>query len=139
MSIINSLILIAIGLIFGVIIGRLLTRSRHPETSQLQTELQQSREELALYRQQVSEHFQNSAQLLESLALQYQKVYDHMAQQSELLMDNSIEKPELFKQHLQVVPPEVPQIEEDHDAGSTPPKDYSCSSSGLLNNQTSSS
>lgn len=133
MSVINSLILIVIGLIFGIVIGRLLHRSQITDTSKLKAELKESRRELEQYRQQVSEHFENSAVLLNSFAEQYQKLYQHMAEQSEQLLDpQAISKP-LFDNpaNAKLSAPEANKTGEPSD----PPKDYSGQSTGLLEDE----
>ncbi|MFM2479280.1 YhcB family protein [Celerinatantimonas sp. MCCC 1A17872] len=138
MDIMTSLILVAAGVIIGILISQIFTHSYRHESS-LKKELEQSRAELKAYRQQVNNHFQDSAQLLDELAQQYQKIYQHMAEQSTQLLDDpllhypmfdpdkkTLHTPAQSKLDAEVEPPE--------ELSDTPPKDYTNERSGILKN-----
>lgn len=77
----------AIALIAGIIIGRMLSNSgaNAAHKRELEEELQQARKELADYKQDVSEHFSQTAELVNNLTNSYRDVHTHLASGSEKL------------------------------------------------------
>ncbi len=77
--------------IIGVIVGMIATRlgtkggKKHKE---LQKELEKSQYELEQYRQELVDHFAQSANLMENISKDYEKLYSHMAKTSTELMPN---------------------------------------------------
>ncbi|MFM2486723.1 YhcB family protein [Celerinatantimonas yamalensis] len=130
MNVLNSLILVAVGLILGVILTRLLTKNQK-SSAELQRKLEQTQAELDAYQKQVNEHFNSSAQLLEELALQYQKIYRHMAEQSATLMVASVDQP-LFDPDKLPMSPKTQDESESSELEDQPPKDYTNERSGIL-------
>lgn len=138
MDILTSLILVAAGVIIGVLISQILTRNHRHESS-LKKELEQNRAEFKAYRKQVNEHFQSSAQMLDELAQQYQKIYQHMAEQSTQLLDDQRQNSPMFDPDKKILYSPTPsQLDAEVDAPeeqpSTPPKDYTNERSGILKN-----
>ena len=74
-----------IGVIVGIIATRLGTKGgkKHKE---LQKELEKSQYELEQYRQELVDHFAQSANLMENISKDYEKLYSHMAKTSTELM-----------------------------------------------------
>lgn len=69
---------LTVGLLLGVVAGRFLPRAERQE-------LQQAREELGTYREQVTRHFARTAELVEVLAANSREIYQHLARGSEEL------------------------------------------------------
>lgn len=124
----NNLIFLLIGAVLGFFISRLFSKPSTGAQS-IQKNLEQSQAEFEAYRQQVSDHFTSSAELLEDLAKNYQDVYEHMARQSKTLLSEETEQPSLFANF------EEPK-EASTEPHGIPPKDYSSEPSGLLNEST---
>lgn len=131
MNSIHSIILIGIGILLGFIAARLINRSQKEGQDDLKEQLEQSRNELKAYRDQVNEHFNTSAQLLENLAEQYQQIHQHMAEQAHALMSSEDEKSPLFQESSLLASVSDPRNNEEPEP-SSPPKDYSNTPSGLL-------
>ncbi|CAG8998940.1 MAG: Inner membrane protein YhcB [Candidatus Celerinatantimonas neptuna] len=131
MNSIHNMILIGIGILLGFIVARLISRSQKNNPNDLKEQLEQSRKELNAYREQVNEHFNTSAQLLENLAQQYQQIHQHMAEQAQVLMSSENEKSLLFEESALLTSAADSQ-NCDEPKPSSPPKDYSNQPSGLL-------
>lgn len=85
-----------IGLVVGIIIGAVAMRfgnKKLREQRSLQYELEKSKAELADYREELTNHFAHSAELLDNMARDYRQLYQHMAKGSnDLLPDLPGEK-----------------------------------------------
>lgn len=70
------------GLVVGLVAGLLATRRSHSaaRVRELLAELESSRQELGQYRDEVSEHFTRTSDLLRRMTLQYRAVYEHLAE-----------------------------------------------------------
>ncbi|MDO4625931.1 MAG: DUF1043 family protein [Pasteurellaceae bacterium] len=119
--------------IIGVIIGALLaylfirfTKGSVKKQAKTEAELQQVKAELANQKQQLEQHFGQSAELLKTMAQDYQKLYHHLANASATLLPELESKP-LFPNKLIEQQPSEPAQSEDN-----PPRDYSEGSSGIL-------
>jgi len=79
MQLIDIVIALALGALFGIFVGRRtgLDRQRREE---LENELLAARASAARYREQVASHFEETSGLLKGLTLQYRHVYDHLAE-----------------------------------------------------------
>ena len=118
---------IAAAFIVGFIIGYVVlraTNSNVQKQQKLENELKSTTAKLDAQKEQLEQHFQQSANLLATLAEDYKKLYTHLAKGSQsLLPDEATQKIEFFKQ---------PQLEEKVTTEDTQPKDYSEGSSGIL-------
>ncbi len=91
----------SIGLIsfaFGIGVGFLVAYLLGPgttKTRQLQKELDALKEENTAYREQVSQHFQRSAELFKGMTEQYRSVYHHLAQGAQTLCGDAVSSPAL--------------------------------------------
>ncbi len=74
-----------IGIIVGIIATRLGTKGGKKQ-KELQKELEKSQYELEQYRQELVDHFAQSANLMENISKDYEKLYSHMAKTSTELM-----------------------------------------------------
>ena len=70
-------LLLAGGAVVGWLLGR---RSRGVRALALQAELEQARERLASYQDQVEKHFGQTSELFGDLTRQYSAVWDHLAE-----------------------------------------------------------
>ncbi|QIM63091.1 hypothetical protein A1D29_07250 [Pasteurellaceae bacterium Orientalotternb1] len=111
-----------IGFILGYVVLR-ATNANVQKQHKLEQDLKSATEKIDQQKDQLEQHFQQSAALLSTLAEDYKKLYTHLAKSSEtLLPDDAQQKIEFFKQ---------PQIE-NKPTKDDQPKDYSEGSSGLL-------
>lgn len=111
-----------IGFILGYVVLR-ATNANVQKQHKLEQDLKSATEKIDQQKDQLEQHFQQSAALLSTLAEDYKKLYTHLAKSSETLLPNETQqKIEFFKQT------EV----ENADTKDNPPKDYSEGSSGLL-------
>ncbi|MEG9487397.1 YhcB family protein [Mannheimia indoligenes] len=118
---------IAAAFIVGAVVGCTLVRvfnSNVRKQHELERELKQTKTQFDEQKQQLEQHFEQSAQLLSTLAADYKKLYAHLAQSSEKLLPENAKNIEFFQQTQLPVQPE--KTEEDQ------PRDYSEGSSGLL-------
>lgn len=80
-----------IGLVVGIIIGALAVRfgnRKLREQRHMQYELEKTKAELADYREELTNHFARSAELLDNMARDYRQLYQHMAKGSNDLLPN---------------------------------------------------
>ncbi|WBA15102.1 Z-ring associated protein ZapG [Salinivibrio proteolyticus] len=126
MAWINSLIFLIIGVAVGFLIARMTTRDLKQQKD-LKRELEKSRYELEQYRQELVDHFAQSADLLDTISKDYSKLYQHMAKTSSDLMPNLPEQDNPFAKRLG----KITEIKETTDSDQ-PPRDYSDTGSGLL-------
>lgn len=126
MAWINSLIFLVIGIAVGFFIARMTTRDLKQQKN-MKRELEKSRYELEQYRQELVDHFAQSAELLDTLSKDYNKLYQHMAKTSTDLMPNLPDQDNPFAKRLGKI------TEVKAETTSEPPRDYSDSASGLLN------
>jgi len=118
-----------IGLVVGIIVGAVAMRfgnRKLREQRSMQYELEKSKAELADYRQELTNHFAQSAELLDNMARDYRQLYQHMAKGSiDLLPDLPGEKNPFAYQ--------LTEAEADNDQVPVQmPRDYSEGASGLL-------
>ncbi|MGX2950064.1 YhcB family protein [Ursidibacter sp. B-7004-1] len=113
--------------IVGAIIGYVVlkaTNANAQKQQKLENELKVATAKLDAQKEQLEQHFQQSANLLATLAEDYKKLYTHLAKGSQnLLPDEATQKIEFFKQS---------QLAEKSTNDDEQPKDYSEGSSGIL-------
>ncbi|KAB8306816.1 DUF1043 family protein [Erwinia endophytica] len=118
-----------IGLVVGLIIGALAMRfgnKKLREQRSQQYELEKTKAELADYREELTNHFAQSAELLDNMARDYRQLYQHMAKGSNSLLPNLPGEKNPFAYQL---------TESEADNDQVPvqmPRDYPDSASGLL-------
>ncbi len=81
-SLTTLLVVAAIAFIVGSLLSLLLTRSfsaSEQKARTLETRLQQAEENLADYQQEVTDHFAETAQLVNNLTQNYKEVHEHLA------------------------------------------------------------
>jgi uncharacterized membrane-anchored protein YhcB (DUF1043 family) len=71
-----------LGILIGTVLGCMITYSlmtRNGRTRQLQLELNQLKENFQDYRDQVTQHFMRSSELVQEMTNSYRSVYEHLA------------------------------------------------------------
>ncbi len=142
MTWINALLYFVAGVAIGALITRMLTR-KTKQQKDLQKDLDKTRYELEQYRQELVDHFAQSAGLLDNIAKDYSKLYQHMAKTSTELMPNLPAQDNPFAariSHLTPVEADESNSEvetEEPSTEATAPKDYSNEASGLLEGDSS--
>ncbi|ATF09899.1 Z-ring associated protein ZapG [Candidatus Enterovibrio altilux] len=133
MAWINILIFVSIGIVIGSCIARLTMRN-NAQQKNLKKELKQSRYELEQYRQKFSDHFTQSAELLDNISRDYTKLYQRMAITSEELIPHLPEQDNPFVKRISELSDMTTGSEENTTQG--PPRDYSDQATGLLKDAT---
>lgn len=91
----DALLIVGIlALIFGALIGAMISRTVLPPTQQkdLEIELQASRSELEQYQQDVAKHFAETSMLVSNLTQAYKDVHDHLSSGAISLTNAEISK-----------------------------------------------
>ncbi len=132
----NNLIIISLSLlVVGLILGYLfaLKRSSNSGTQRkLEEQLQKLETQQQDYQHKVTEHFSETAQLLNQLTDNYRDVHAHLAKGAQLLCD---EHTDVGLQHLSSQPQQAAELDE---ASVTPPLDYAPKNgddTGMLNEE----
>jgi len=118
-----------IGLLVGAILGIIISRIKTPQYKkhqQMKKELDSTKFELEQQRQELTDHFSQTAELLDVLGKDYTKLYQHMANTSSELLANLPEQDQPFAKQLTQV-----DSESSADSGQQP-KDYAQGATGLL-------
>lgn len=130
-------ICLVIGLILGVILTRLMTPG-YKKNKQIQQDFEKAKFELNQQRQDLVDHFQSSAHLLDDLGKSYTKLYQHLQKTSSELL------PDLPQQDNPFIETRLDGVNESALADSNTdaeidnqPKDYAQGSSGLLSSESS--
>lgn len=131
---IYALVGLLAGLILGVAISRLTTPS-YKKQKNVQKDLESAKFELEQQKQDLADHFAQSAEMLDSLGKEYTKLYQHMAKTSSELLPNIPEQDNPFVK--KITQQADSQSEGSHQAADVAPlneapKDYASGSTGLL-------
>mgnify|MGYP000206318372 CR=1 FL=1 len=134
------ILFLVIGAVIGFAIAKLMAPSDKSDSAAI-AKNQQLEAELQQYKQDVEQHFSDSADLLGNMAQEYSKVYSHMAQaQQSLLPDSDLtikipfveeKEPSLVKEAIEEV--EIEAAANDAKAESAQPNDYVTGSHGIIN------
>ncbi len=84
------------GLLFGVALGMLFTsrlRGGGRKAKALEAELAQLEQRFKDYRQQVTQHFLTTSELVQKMSDSYRDVYEHLAGGSQTLCQTKLDKP----------------------------------------------
>jgi uncharacterized membrane-anchored protein YhcB (DUF1043 family) len=84
----------ALGLVLGCI-GTYLILGRYSHTAQLREELSELRERFSDYRDQVTQHFMRTSELVQEMTQSYRAVYEHLATGAQELCEGEVETPSL--------------------------------------------
>ncbi len=83
----STLIILAVGIIIGAAISKIFNRSG--KTSELQKNLEETKEQFENYQQEVGAHFQTTADLVNKLTESYREVHQHLSQGAQTLAQNT--------------------------------------------------
>ncbi|HCH3316692.1 TPA: DUF1043 family protein [Vibrio parahaemolyticus] len=124
-----------VGLLVGTIVGVVISRLTTPEYKKqksMQKELEAAKFELEQQRQELVDHFAQTAEMLDTLGKDYTKLYQHMAKTSSELLPNLPEQDNPFDKKTAM---SSEQIKEDQPEVNEQPKDYANGATGLLKDQ----
>ncbi len=122
---IYGLIGLLVGAIFGIIIARIKT-PQYKKHQSMKKELDTAKFELEQQRQELADHFSQTAEMLDVLGKDYTKLYQHMAKTSAELLPNLPEQDRPFAKL-------ITQAEEStKESANLQPKDYAQGATGLL-------
>ncbi|CAI2310763.1 Inner membrane protein YhcB [Vibrio parahaemolyticus] len=124
-----------VGLLVGTIVGVVISRLTTPEYKKqksVQKELEAAKFELEQQRQELVDHFAQTAEMLDTLGKDYTKLYQHMAKTSSELLPNLPEQDNPFDKKTAM---SSEQIKEDQPEVNEQPKDYANGATGLLIDQ----
>ncbi|EHH1096444.1 DUF1043 family protein [Vibrio parahaemolyticus O1:K58] len=124
-----------VGLLVGTIVGVVISRLTTPEYKKqksVQKELEAAKFELEQQRQELVDHFEQTAEMLDTLGKDYTKLYQHMAKTSSELLPNLPEQDNPFDKKTAM---SSEQIKEDQPEVNEQPKDYANGATGLLKDQ----
>lgn len=128
MGTIGWLALIAVGIALGVGIGRAWP-VRTAKMAELEREKDQARNELGQYREEVSAHFERTAELFDKVTADYRSLYEHLALSARQLgaiegesTPRPLEQPEQRRLGAVATPetPDAPETSETPEASATP-------------------
>ena len=98
-----------IGLAFGGVAAYLVF-SRHGNQRKLQEELDQLKEGFTDYREQVTQHFMHTSELMQEMTESYRNVYEHLATGAQYLCGDRTEiQQQLDADHLDSLPENNPE------------------------------
>ncbi|CCN47207.1 conserved hypothetical protein [Vibrio nigripulchritudo MADA3029] len=123
---------IVIGIVIGLIAGYFLAKLMTPDVNKqksIQKELEKSKFELEQQRQELADHFAQTAEMLDVLGKDYTKLYQHMAKTSTELLPSVPEQDNPFVKKIAQHTEEAPVPESDDQQQ---PKDYAHGATGLL-------
>lgn len=83
----TTILFIAIGVIIGAALSKILNRG--PSATELQQKLEESQEQLNKYQKDVDSHFQKTAELVNNLTESYRAVHEHLSQGAQKLTHHS--------------------------------------------------
>jgi uncharacterized protein len=113
MGTVGWLLVVAVGIALGYSVGRLWPGSAAKLTA-LQRERDAAREDLRIYREEVSSHFERTAELFDKVTADYRGLYEHLATSARQLgairgesADSRLARPE--QRRLAEVAPPPPQ------------------------------
>ena len=88
----TGILFTALGALAGSVITYLVV-SRHGRTRKLQDELDQLKDRFTDYRDQVTQHFMRTSELVQEMTQSYRAVYEHLALGAQNLCGGQIEAP----------------------------------------------
>ena len=126
------LVAVIAGLVVGVIVNQRRGSSGKVQR-QLENQLSDLQKQQKNYQNEVTEHFQQTARLLDQLSNSYRDVHNHLASGAQLLADNTV------GESLQMLPDTTSKNQVLESAPITPPLDYAPKSTpydkGMLNEE----
>lgn len=122
---IYAIVGLLVGAILGIVISR-LTTPQYKKQKVMQKELDSAKFALEQQRQELADHFAQSAEMLDTLGKDYTKLYQHMAKTSSELLPNTPEQENPFVKTIAQHSDEKESSQEEQ------PKDYAQGATGLF-------
>ncbi len=129
-----------VGLLIGMVLGALICRLTTPgykKQKSIQKDLDNAKFELEQQKQDLTDHFAQTAEMLDSVGKEYTKLYQHMAKTSSELLPNIPEQDNPFVKKVtqqsedELLDAPQPDAQPINEA----PKDYASGATGLLKEQ----
>ena len=98
-----GLISFAFGLACGIAGAYLMTGNRQ-RIRELESQLASAQQQFDDYREQVSQHFMKTSDLVQKMTASYRDVYEHLANGSQALCEDPVVTPQLDIPHQPVIP-----------------------------------
>lgn len=137
MNAIIGILLVLAGAVVGFFVARYWLKE-HSDEARLNEQVQQSREQLAAYQQEVAEHFSTASALVEQLEETQEKLKAYLSHSSELLQQEQAQ-PSLpfFAEDTMRQLRMASQLQKDSsqakkETAAQPPRDYSDKKSGIF-------
>ncbi|WP_394248854.1 Z-ring associated protein ZapG [Vibrio profundi] len=127
-----AIIGLLVGAILGVVIAR-LTKPEYKNQKSVQKELDSAKFALEQQRQELADHFAQTAEMLDTLGKDYTKLYQHMEKTSAELLPNLPEQDNPFVKTAALHA--EPKVDDTVAPINHPPKDYAKGATGLFNEQ----
>ena len=132
---IYAIVGLLVGTLLGVIISRLTTPDYKKQKS-VQKELDTAKFELEQQKQDLADHFAQTAEMLDSLGREYTKLYQHMTKTSSELLPNIPDQDNPFVKKVTDQSKSETVIEAGSDESiDQAPKGYASGATGLLKEQ----
>lgn len=130
---IYALVGLLIGTVLGIIISRITTPG-YKKQKTIQKDLESAKFELEQQKQDLTDHFAKTADMLDSLGKEYTKLYQHMAKTSSELLPSLPEQDNPFSKKVAEQSDASIKAPTDKTSSviSEAPKDYASGSTGLL-------
>ncbi len=126
-----------VGLLAGCIVGVIISRITTPQyknQKSLQKELDSAKYALEQQRQELMDHFAQTAEMLDTIGKDYTKLYQHLAKTSSELIPNIPEQDNPFvktiEKHNRLE--HFDHISDDDEIADAQPKDYANGATGLF-------
>ncbi|KII79921.1 Z-ring associated protein ZapG [Vibrio renipiscarius] len=126
------------GLLAGTVLGFGISRLTTPgykKQKSLNKDLETAKFQLEQQKQELSDHFAQSAEMLDSLGKEYTRLYQHMAKTSSELLPNMPEQDNPFAQKVASHNSTTQDAQKTADSVDEAPKDYASGATGLLREQ----
>ncbi|OIQ23365.1 Z-ring associated protein ZapG [uncultured Vibrio sp.] len=126
-----------VGLLIGAVLGVLFGRFTTPEYKKqksVQKDLEAAKFALEQQKQELTDYFAQSAEMLDTLGKDYTKLYQHMAKTSSDLLPNQPEQDNPFTKQI-TLQSEDNDIVEAATQTDQAPKDYAKGSTGLFTDE----
>ncbi|AIS53939.1 MULTISPECIES: Z-ring associated protein ZapG [Vibrio] len=130
---IYALVGLLVGAVLGIIISRITTPG-YKKQKTIQKDLETAKFELEQQKQDLADHFAQTAEMLDSLGKEYTKLYQHMTKTSAELLPNIPEQDNPFNKKVaeQSQTEEPAEAEQPSAVLSEAPKDYASGATGML-------
>lgn len=130
---IYAIVGLLVGCVVGIIIARITTPQYRNQKS-LRKELDTAKFELEQQRQELMDHFSQTAEMLDTIGKDYTKLYQHLAETSTDLIPNLPDQDNPFVKTI-AKHTEKQQSSKEKESVELPPKDYAAGATGLLKNE----